>query len=206
MIKQVGYELFLPAVAAAIAVKKKSDNQLTNPELKRVVGVTFRDAVIEFMKDSLLYRVEIPIDLYTDVKRYEFFAPDGYLIIDVVGFLAHNTKIPNNTHNNKQMTLVCCPTHDVEQAFFAEVALQPKRSTNCKFDEDFLEEYYDVILANMFSRLAGMYQRQWRSLGSARAYRLDYVRLLNKAKRRALSGGDVIKIKTRRLTENAPSC
>lgn len=201
-----GYELFLPAVAAAIGAKEKSDDQLTNPELRRVVKVTFRDAVIKFMRDSLLYRIELPIDLYTDVRRYDLIPPDNYLIVDVIGFNEHKTTIPPNNFNNKSITLNCCPVKDVERAFFAEVALQPMRSHNCEFDIEFLEMYYDAILANMFFRLTSMPQRQWRLLGASRAYQRDYIIELNKAKRRALAGGDAIKIRTKRLSEYVSSC
>lgn len=207
MTDTVGYELFLPAVAAAIAGKQKDSDQLNQSELKAVVAVVFRDSVIEFMHDSLLYRVSVPVDLYRDVKRYDLIPPDGYIIEDVVRFDENKTKIPPHTHDTSSIYLTCCPKKDVDRAFYAVLALVPKRLGHaCEFDAEFLEKHYDVILANMMYRLMGMEQRRWRSRGAERQYRKEYTVKLNKARRRDLSGGAVVKIKTRRLSGNDASC
>lgn len=205
MSKLVGYELFLPAVAAAIASKEKDDDQLNSNELKSLVAGVFRDAVIKFMKDSELYRMEVPIDLYQGEKRYDIIAPDGYLIQDVKSFKEYNTKVPKHLLDDESITLTCCPLKSVDKAFYAEIAIFPKRSNSCKFDEDFLERHYDVILDYMFMRLYAMPKRVWTSLGLIQSYKRDYLNGVAKARRQALSGGSLIKIKTKRLTEYAPS-
>lgn len=206
MIKDTGYELFLPAVAAAIASKEKRSDQLTDPELKGVVRVTFRDAVVDFIQDSLLYRVSVPIDLYKDVKRYDIIPPDGFLVEDVVRFESNKTKVPKLNHDQESIWLYCCPTQDITQAFYAVLALMPMRRYNCKYDGEFLEKYYEVILAKMFVKLSAMQNRAWRSLGSTVRYERDYVNKLAKAKRRALNGGNTLKIATTRLSKNVSSC
>lgn len=197
---KTGYELFLPAIAAAIASKKKDNEQLSEPELRSLVAVTFRDAVIEFMQDSLLYRISLPIDLYQDVKRYDIVPPEGFLVEDVVRFESNKTNVPKLNHNQHSIWLACCPTRDIHRAFYVVAALVAKRSKNCKFDDNFLERYYEVILANMFTKITAMQNRVWRSLGSTLRYRRDYINKLAQAKRRDLNGGDILRIKTRRLT------
>ena len=87
--KTIGYEMFLPAIAAAIRGKEQTDDQLSESEFKQVVAIVYRDTVIQFMKDSWLYRVEIPIDLYQDVKRYDVIPPEGYIVEDIVSFKEH---------------------------------------------------------------------------------------------------------------------
>lgn len=205
MTRLVGYELFLPAVANAIANKEKDDDQLSKPELKQLVAGVFRDAVIKFMKDSELYRFEVPIDLYINVKNYDIIAPDDYIIQRVITFKEHKTKIPKHLLTDESFTLVCCPIKSVEHAFFAEIAVFPKRRLSCKFDENFLERHYDVILDYMFSRLYAMTQRTWTTLTLVPGYKRDYQHGVNKAVRRALSGGEIIKISTRRLSSHDPA-
>ena len=197
-----GYELFLPAVSAAVASKKKDSDQLSEPELRSVVAVTFRDAVVQFMQDSLLYRTSIPIDLYTDVKRYDIIPPEGFLVADVTRFEKNKVNIPKLNNDQESIWLECCPTRDIQNAFYAVVALTAKRSMNCLFDDSFLEKHYDVILANMFSRLTAMQNRTWRSLGSTLRYDREYSNKLAQAVRRDLNGGSILKVKTRRLSHD----
>ena len=99
MTKKTGYELFLPAIATAIASKKKDSEQLSEPELRALVAVTFRDAAIDFAQDSLLYRVHIPIDLYNGVKRYDLIPPEGFMVEDVNRFESNKTKVPKLNHD-----------------------------------------------------------------------------------------------------------
>lgn len=196
-----GYELFLPAIAAVAFPKKKSDDHLNEPEFVQVVAVTFRDAVTQFMKDSLLYRIEMPVDLYKDVKRYELTPPNGWLVEDVVGFKTYKTHIPDNSYDNENLWLTCCPTRDIEQAFYVELALIPKRSHNCKFDEDFLERYYDVIMANMMMRFSAMTERSWRSFGVMREHQREYKNKLGQAKRRSMNDGGKLYLKSKRISD-----
>ena len=204
--KKIGYELFLRAAAEALYGKESSDSQVTQSEFKDIVAGTFIDAVAQFMKDSLLYTIEVPIDLYANNKRYDLFAPEGYLIEDVVELKENKTVIPSHCKDLKSITLTCCPKKDIEKAFYAVLALSVKRSAAiCEFDCDFIERYYDAILANMFKRFAAMGQRDWKSLGSVSRLERDYMNYLNDASRQALNGGEKVKLHTRRMTSNA-SC
>lgn len=202
----IGYELFLADVSSAVYPKKQKDDQLTESEFKQVVAGVFLGSVIRFMKDSYLFRAELPIDLYQDVKRYDIIPPRGFLVEDVVSLQEHKVNIPAHSHSLKEIILVCCPIKDVHSAFFVEVALSPKRSSGmCEFDEDFLEMHYDAILENMLMRLARMTARTWRSLGSVDSYKREYLKYLNKDKRQALNGGGIIRLHTRRLSANGSS-
>ena len=205
--QQVGYELFLPAIAAAVRTKEEQDKnytQLTDSEFKAIVALTFRDAVIQFTKDSLLYRVELPIDIYRDVKRYDLIPPDGWRIQTVTAVKDHKIKVPAHCTSSKDIMLTCCPNKDVSTAFFVEVSLSPKRTSSvCEFDEDFVDEYYDAILSNMFLRLSKQNARQWASLSSSETYKRDYRNFVNDAKREALTGGALIKMHFRRMSDGA---
>ena len=78
--KLAGYELFLPALTAIVREKEKRDDQFSDAEFKALIAVIFRDALIAFTKETHLYRIDIPIDLYAEVDRYELFAPEGFFI------------------------------------------------------------------------------------------------------------------------------
>lgn len=203
MIKLIGYELFLPAVAAAIYGKKKNDNQVTQKELIKIVAITFRDSMIRTMKDTKLYRTEIPIDIYEGVMHYELKPPEGFIIESIVDLNAHKIRIPKNSYDLTSIDLIGCPTLDINTAFFVEVSLSAKRINGpCEFDEEFVERHYDAILANMFSRLAAMPQQMWKSLGSVLPYERKYNDLVTTARRQALSGSSNIKLETKRLSAN----
>lgn len=205
--QKVGYELFLPAITAAVRTKEEQDKnytQLTDSEFKSIVAITFRDSAIQFMKDSHLYRVELPIDLYEDVKRYDLVPPDGFRIESVTKVLDGKAKVPPHCTSLKDVMLTCCPKRDIPTAFYVEVALSPKRAAGkCQFDEDFVDEYYDAILANMYMRLSKQTARQWASLGATETYKRDYQNHTNDAKRRALAGGALIKMHFRRMSDGA---
>lgn len=203
MTDKTGYELFLPAVAAAVASKKKGDRELSVPELKAVVAVTFRDAIVDFIQESLLYRVSISIDLYQGVKRYDIIAPEGFIVEDIIKFQTGVLKVPKLRQDLNSIELFCSPIKDTDRAFYAVLALTPKRASNCEFDDEFVEKHYEVILANMFMRLSTMQNRVWRSLGQSIRYERDYISRLNQAKRRDLNGGGILKLKTKRLSHNA---
>lgn len=197
----IGYELFVPAIAAIAFPKKKREDQLNEGEFKQLVAVTFRDSIIEFMKDSLLYTVDIPIDVYKDVDTYDIIPPTGYVIEDVKSFLTNKVNIPKYILNGHSLILSCKPTKDIYSAFYIRLAVSPKRSSGiCEFDEDFIEQYYDVILCNMKMKFADMTVRNWRSFGSVDRHRRDYNNKLNKVRRQSLNSGGLLKLKSRRLS------
>lgn len=195
------YNLFLPAVAAALRGKDKKDSQVSESEFRQIVAVTFRDSMIQFTQDSLLYRVELPIDVFKGVDRYDIIPPKGFIIEDVVHLKTNKIKVPSHSFTQSDIVLNCCPVKDVYSAFFVEVALSPTRvDAKCKFPLTFVERHYDAILSNMFQRLYGMVERTWRSLGSAELNKREYQRRLNKAKRTNFSGGAPIRLSSRLLS------
>ena len=205
--QSVGYELFLPAITAAVRTKEEQDKnytQLTDTEFRSIVALTFRDAFIQFCKDSLLYRTELPIDLYEDVKRYDLIPPDGFYIESVTRTLDGKAKVPPHCSSIEDLTLTCCPKKDITTAFYVEVALSPKRTIGkCEFEERFVDKYYDAILSNMFMRLSKQTARQWASLGATENYKRDYRNFVNDAKRQHLAGGALIKMHFRRMSDGA---
>lgn len=190
----LGYEHFLPEVALHIAPKKDEDASEVKREIKVAVQTVFRSAVGQFMRDSNLYRVELPIDIYEGVKRYEIIPPEGFMINTVIRLREYKVNIPANCYGKREVMLTCCPTKDVDEAFYVEASLLPKRTGNCEFEEAFVEEYYDAILANMLWRLADMGARTWslrsKAFDSKKTYREEVAR----AKRNHLNGGEVIKL------------
>lgn len=201
LIQHTGYNLFLPAVTAALRGKDKKDSQVSESEFRQIASITFRDAMIQFTQDSLLYRVELPVDVFAGVDRYEIIAPKGFIIEDVVQLRTNKIKLPSHSYTQHDVTLNCCPVKDIYSAFFVEVALSPTRvNAKCDFPVEFLERHYDAILANMFMRFYGMVERTWRSLGSAELSKREYQKRLNKAKRTSFSQGSPIKLYSRLLS------
>lgn len=203
---KIGYELFLPAITTAVRGKKKNDNQLSDAEFKATVQIAFRDAMAEFTKDSLLYTDELAIDVYEGNQRYELIAPKGFLIEDVVEIKDHKIKVPPHCFDNNEVTLNCCPTKTVYEAFYVEVALSQMRSAGlCTYPAEFVERYYGAILQKMFSILTLQTEREWGRLTLAEFYDRKYAKALAAARRHHASGGGKLIFNSPRLTDNA-SC
>lgn len=197
------YEDFLPEVGLHISPKKDVDEAETTREIKVAVQTVFRSAVIEFMRDSELYRVELPIDVYEGVQRYDLIPPEGFMVHRVVGLKDHNATVPKNCFDKKQVMLTCCPTKDLDEAFYVEVALLPKRNQHCEFDCDFVNEHYDAILSNMLWRLADMQARTWSFTTKVDRLEKRYYKNVTKAKRNALNGGALLRLKVRPMSSNS---
>lgn len=196
------YTLFLKDFS--IALYNQEDMDLSRSQFNQIIETTYRNAVSTFMRDSQLYRRYIPIDLYENVKRYELVPPDGYLINDVGQFEEHKTKIPKHTHDLQNIYLTCCPTADISEAFYVQVSLTPKRGVDvCKFDSDFIQTHYDVISMAMMWKLYAMRERYWYDPNMSVKCERDYWKTVHSARRRALNGGGKIKLKIRRLSDNA---
>jgi len=203
-VKKAGYEFFLPAITASIRRKKKSTNQISDLEFKAVVAVVFRDSVIRFMKESRLYRTEIPIDIYAGVDRYDIFPPEDWYIEAAIRLLTGKADLPKSYQlkTNELLFRNCCPGKDINKGLYVEVAIVPLRSSNvCEFDVVFLDKYYDAILAAMKWELAEMPGREWHNFGSVQYLRSQYLSLRNKA----ISGGTdsvkPVKLKYKRLSD-----
>jgi len=200
---KIGYEDFLQEVALHIAPKKDADEVETTKEIKIAVQTVYRSAVIEFMRDSELYRTEIPIDLYKDVQRYDLIPPEGYLVHGVISLKENKINIPKNCYDKKSLTLTCCPTKDIDEALYVEVSLIPKRLEHCEFDSDFIQEHYDAILSNMLWRLARMQARTWGFTTKVDRLEKYYRHNVIKAKRNALTGGGLLTLHYEPMTSNA---
>lgn len=198
----LGYEAFLPDITASFFEKEKKDNQLSEGEFKHIVSKTFINATSQFCKDSLLYRVEVPIDIYQMVTDYDIIPPKGFLIEDIIEVKPYKFKLIDHTYNLKTLYLKEIPKVDLANAFFIEIAISPKRfSGPCEFHEDFIEMYYDAIMCNMMSRMYRMISRPWYSAGEAQRYKQDYEKKMRYAKRQALGSGNKIKVFFRNITD-----
>lgn len=205
---KIGYELFLPAVAAHLRSKEdQEDNwtQTTDTEFKQIVGLAFLNAVIKFMKDSLLYRVEIPIDLFYNVTRYDIVPPEGWLVESIIKLVDHKIPAPKTScYTLNSIDLPCCPNNDMPTAFFIQVAISAKRTlSKCKFNEDFIEMHYEVILNGILHRMYAMKVREWYSAGSSLEHQKLYRNGVNDSKRQNLTSGKAIKLHIERLSNGA---
>lgn len=204
--QQIDYKLFLPAITAAVREKlEDKDTQLTDAEFEAMVALLYRDAVIEFMKDSKMYRIEIPIDIYAGVRYYPIVAPDGYYVESAIRLCAGNRKIPPAYFLDENEVIIdepCCPDCDVDNAFYVEAAIVPRiTDNNCKFDADFVNKYYNAILLAMERRLYAM-NRSWKDLRLSELRGREYQREITKA----ISGGyyynKSIKLRWKRFSES----
>lgn len=202
--KQVGYEIFLGRIVGDVREKEKTDSQLTDAEFESLVAVVFRDTVIHFMKESHLYREDIPIDFYRGVDRYDITAPEGYYIDAAIALKAGAVHVPLEYElTEDELYLISgLPDRDIDRAVYVDAALVGKVSTGpCKYDEDFVNRYYEVILNGMESRFYGMRGRSW---WSERLYRLkdsEYRHLRNRAIRGGTMSSKAVKIKYKRLSQ-----
>ena len=202
--KLINFEPFIAPMAANLLAKKEGDDLETDEEFKSIVAIVFRDAVSQYMKDSKLYKVEVPIDIYQDVKRYDIKAPEGYSVSRVVQLKENKINIPPECHDKKSITLTCCPNQDVDKAFYVEIAIQPKRINGpCEFDECFVEDHYDAIETLMLSKMSEMTARSWKAKTSGEMLRRRYNKMVQGNIHDDTTGGSCIKVKTARLSDNA---
>lgn len=211
--KQAGYEMFLPAVTAEIRKKSKviqagqkkvsNDDNLTDAEFQAIVAVVFRDAVIQFIRESKLYRVDIPIDVYQGVKWYDVIPPEGYYVASTFDLKIGAADTPSNyLLDDNTLTLYgCCPEKSVDKAWYVDAAVVPLRTVNpCKFSVTFLDMYYDAILACMRWKLSQMPERQWHQLGTIQYNQKEYYKLRNRAVVGGTDSSKPVKLKYRRLS------
>lgn len=202
--QQVDYTVFLPFIAALVREKKEDkDTQLTDAEFKAMVSILYRDAVIGFMKDTKLFRVEIPIDIYTGVRRYDLVPPKGYYIESAIRLRTGRRHIPKDYVLDEHELILadeCCPMCDVDEAFWVEVALVPNVTDgHCKFDADFVNRYYEAIRVGMEMRLYVM-NRSWFNPNLAAIRETQYRQLRNRAIRGGTDSAKAVKLKYRRIS------
>lgn len=206
--QQVDYTLFLPLVAALVREKREDkDVQLTDAEFKAMVAILYRDAVIEFAKDSKLFRVDIPIDIYVGVRRYEIIPPEGYYVESIIRLRSGRRNVPKDyIYDDFAIVLneSCCPNCDVDEAFFAEVAIVPMiTETFCKFDAEFVNRYYDVIALGIQKRLYVM-KRSWENDQLATLREQQYQQAVDRAilnKNRNGGPSRTVKLRYRRISD-----
>lgn len=201
--RTVNYEIFLPVITATIREKEKVDQQLTDSEFKAVVAVAFRDAVIRFMKDTKLYRREIPIDVWKGVTRYDIVPPEGFYVESAIELKTGKSHLPGSyTLDERELVLNdCCPYEDMEKAWYVEAAIVPKVTNNpCEFDEDFINRYYEAILTAMEIRLFGMTNRTWADSRMATLKETEYRHQRNRAIRGGTDSSKPVRIRYTRLS------
>lgn len=207
--QQVDYTLFVPLITALVREKKEDkDNQLTDAEFKAMISVIYRDAVIEFAKDSKLLRVDIPIDIYAGVRRYEIVPPEGYYIESIIRLRTGRRNVPQRyIYDDFAIVLNedCCPNCDVDEAFFAEVAIVPMiTETKCSFDAEFVNRYYDAIALGMQKRLYAMKNRSWHDVELSalreQEYRVAIARAIAE-KHRGSGPSRTVKLRYRRISD-----
>lgn len=205
----VDYTLFVPLVTALVREKKEDkDTQLTDAEFKAMVAILYRDAVIEFAKDSKLFRVDIPIDIYAGVRRYEIIPPEGFYIESIIRLRTGRRNVPQNyIYDDFAIVLdnSCCPKCDVDEAFFAEVAVVPRITDNkCFFDADFVNRYYDIIVLGIQKRLFAMKNRSWADPGLSELRERQYQEAVNRAiadKHRSGGPSRTVRLRYRRISD-----
>lgn len=203
--QQIDYKLFLPAITAAVREKlEDKDTQLTDAEFEAMVALLFRDAVIEFMKETRLYRIEIPIDLYAGVRYYPLIPPEGYYIQAAIRLRAGNRNIPPMYLLDEYELIIddaCCPTCDVDNALYVEAAIVPNiTDNNCRFDADFINRHYHAILLGMEKRLWVM-ARSWRDAQLAALREQQYVREITKSIEGGYYFNKSVKFRYRRFSQ-----
>lgn len=206
MTNTIDYKDFVGIMAANLVKKKESDDLETDEEFQSIVAVVFRNAVARYMKDSKLYKMELPVDVYAGVNRYDIIPPKGFMVLETIQLLESEIKIPKHRFDTKSVYLNCCPNQDVDKAFYVEVALGTKRINGaCEFDEDFIERNYDAIETLMFHYMANMTARTWKAKTSASVYERQYRRLVQSNLYDESVGGSQLKVKLSRITDRA-SC
>lgn len=201
--RTVNYEVFLPVITATIREKEKSDQQLTDSEFKAVVAVAFRDAVIRFMKDTKLYRREIPIDVWKGVTRYDIVPPEGFYVESAIELKTGNSHLPGNYSLDERELILndCCPRHDMEKAWYVEAAIVPKVTLNpCEFDEEFINRHYEAILTAMEIRLFGMTNRTWGNPSMVSYKETEYRHQRNRAVRGGTDSSKPVRVRYTRLS------
>lgn len=203
--QQVDYTIFLPIIAAAVREKKEDkDTQLTDAEFKALVSILYRDAVIAFMKDTKLFRVEIPIDIYAGVRRYDLIPPDGYYIESAIRLRTGRRNIPADYVLDEHELILadsCCPTCDVDEAFWVEAALVPNITDgHCKFDADFVNRYYEAIRLGMEARLYAM-NRSWFNPSLSGLRETQYRQERNRAIRGGTDSAKAVKLRYKRMSQ-----
>lgn len=203
--QEVDYTVFLPIIAAAVREKKEDkDTQLTDAEFKAMVSILYRDAVIAFMKESKLFRIEIPIDIYAGVRRYDIIPPDGYYVESAIRLRTGRRNVPRDYALDEHELILsdsCCPTCDVDEAFWVEVALVPNVTDGqCKFDADFVNRYYEAIKTAMEMRLYAM-NRTWFNPQLASLREHQYRILRNAAIRGGTDNAKSVKLRYRRISD-----
>lgn len=206
--QQLDYTVFLPLVTALVREKKEDkDTQLTDAEFRAMVAILYRDAVIEFAKDSKLFRVDIPIDIYAGVRRYEIVPPEGYYVESIIRLRSGRRNVPKDyIYDDFAIVLneSCCPNCDVDEAFFVEVAIVPMITENaCKFDAEFVNRYYDIIAMGIQKRLYAM-RRSWENPQLATLREQQYQQAVDRAilnKNRNGGPSRTVKLRYRRISD-----
>lgn len=201
--KAVSYELFLPRIIAIIQRKVKKEEQLSENETRSIVAEEFRAAVRTVSELTDNYIVEVPISVYPESRHYPISPPEGFLLNRVIPpILTSQYELPSQTIlSDGTLTLPCCPSIQVTNAYYAMVSIIPMLShDHCEFDAVFVETHYDMIYAQLLANLTIQQARQWRSLGLHDRLEKKVMNLLRAWKVRKFSQNP-IRLKQERLTD-----
>lgn len=201
----VGYEIFLPEMAAALVSKEKKDKSLSDAEFRSIVAIIFRDAMIQFCKDSRLYQVDVPIDFYEGTRQYQITPPEGFATVAIIevmdGAYKKNNRIIYDL-DNLILPKDACITKDTPRALWLKLAIKPTRSNlHCKFNKVFIDRYYEEIKLLMFYLLHMQDQRVWSDLGRADRYYRAYGIAVDRARRNNSGINNAVKLKGYALTD-----
>lgn len=201
----INYKPFLAHIAAALQGKTKTTESLTEAEIKTAVALAYKEAVVNVANDTGGYTVEVPIHLYEGLQHCDIEVPDGFRMTKVVRVVEVNAAYPKESYIDRQVLhLPCCSEKTINEAFVLELAVVPDAVSNvCEFSSDFVNGYFNSILAYMRYTLSMQTARQWHSLGVADRLLNEYRRTIKKHRNAAIQG--VIKVRQERLTENGRS-
>ena len=194
-----GPSKFFPAILNGLIDETRAVN-IRNHELMSIVTTAYRDTIIDTANQNLLLHREVYISLYKGTKYYPINAGSDVTITKVVSVLGVNVAVPEGIWiDDIAITLPCCVTKDIDNAFVVKVAVTPKR-TVCSFDEDYVDKYYETILAGIRYRLAIQGGPEWASLGRYQLLKQEYAKRLSNDRRMDI--GLNLKNATRRLSDD----
>lgn len=195
-----GAAKFFPAILNTLVRESPSARNIRNHELMSIITTAYRDTVADTAAQNLLMHRQISISLLRGTNYYPLDAGIDVTISKVVSTLGINASVPEGTTVTKEaLTLPCCVTRDVDNAFQVTVAVAPKR-TVCSFDEEFVDKHYETILAGIRYRLAIQGGAEWASLGRYQVLKQEYNKRLMESRRSDI--GLNLKLNRARLTDD----
>lgn len=195
----INYEPFFQLLVVGLLTKDKKDANLTEPELRALISVLYRNAVRQVAEDTELYQLVVPVDLYAESRVYPISVPEGFRYIGVKSINTNGYQF-NGRVDEQVLYLPCCPNRDIPKAWFLQVAVAPAfTSAQCEFDDDFVNRCFDAILAYIRYQLAQQDMQRWASMGKADYVLREYKQAVAKVRR----GKFAVQLKQESLTDDS---